>query len=66
MDDVFFGNLRNIPIIYSQYYNYVFKKQNAMRTTLIFAGICVACIAFMIFISTKKGQKWMRKIDGLE
>ena len=37
-----------------------------MRTTLIFAGICVACIAFMIFISTKKGQKWMRKIDGLE
>ncbi len=34
-----------------------------MRTTIIFAFICVACIAFMIFGSTKKGKEWMDKFD---
>lgn len=34
-----------------------------MRTTLIFAGICIVCIAMMIFLSTKKGEEWMKKFD---
>ena len=34
-----------------------------MRTTIIFLGICVICIAMLIFMSTKKGREWMRKFD---
>ena len=34
-----------------------------MRTTIIFLGICVVCIALIIFLSTKKGEEWMRKFD---
>lgn len=34
-----------------------------MRTTIIFIGLCVLGIAGIIFVSTKKGREWMRKID---
>ncbi len=34
-----------------------------MRTTMIFLGICIVCIAMLIFMSTKKGQEWMKKFD---
>lgn len=34
-----------------------------MRTTIIFLGICIFGIAGIIFISTKKGQEWMKKFD---
>ena len=37
-----------------------------MRTTIIFIGMTVFAIAGIIFVSTKKGQKGMRKIDGRE
>jgi hypothetical protein len=34
-----------------------------MRTTIIFLGMCVVGIAMIIFMSTKKGQDWMKKFD---
>ena len=34
-----------------------------MRTTIIFMGICAVCIVMLIFMSTKKGQEWMKKFD---
>lgn len=34
-----------------------------MRTTIILLGLCVVCIAMLIFMSTKKGQEWMKKFD---
>jgi len=30
---------------------------------MIFLGICIVCIAMLIFMSTKKGQEWMKKFD---
>lgn len=34
-----------------------------MRTTIIFLGMCVIGITGIIFLSTKKGQEWMKKFD---
>lgn len=34
-----------------------------MRTTIILLGLCLICIAMLIFMSTKKGQEWMKKFD---
>lgn len=30
---------------------------------MIFIGICVICLAMIIFMSTKKGEEWMNKFD---
>lgn len=34
-----------------------------MRTTIIFIGMIVFGIAGIIFLSTKKGDEWFRKLD---
>lgn len=34
-----------------------------MRTTCIFLGMLVLCIAFLIFMHTEKGKKWMDEFD---
>lgn len=34
-----------------------------MRTTIILLGLCVVGLALIIFLSTKKGEEWMKKFD---
>jgi hypothetical protein len=34
-----------------------------MRTTCIFIGMTIVCLAFLVFIKTKKGKEWLDKID---
>ena len=41
----------------------IYVKQEQMRTTIIFLGMCIFGIAGIIFLSTKKGQEWMKKFD---
>lgn len=34
-----------------------------MRTTCIFLVMSALCIAFIIFINTKKGKEWFDKVN---
>ena len=34
-----------------------------MRTTIILLGLFVVSLALFIFLSTKKGEEWMKKFD---
>lgn len=63
MGDVCGGNHRGTCSFRFKYFNCSFIKSGHMRTTIIFLGMCIFGIAGMIFLSTKKGQEWMKKFD---